>query len=92
MGPAASDVSDSVRRPETSVRRPETSGWRLFIKLKGGARQTLGNCVIAFFPVFQSFFPECIAERAVITHPTGFYLYSPEEALIGSSHMILAAG
>ena len=92
MGPAASDVSDSVRRPETSVRRPEMSWWRLLVKLESGARQTLGNWVIAFFPVFQSFFPECIAERAVIAHLTGFYRYSPEEALIGSSHMILADG
>ena len=73
MGSAAPDVSDSVAvmRPETSVRRPEMSWWRLLVKLESGARQTLGNCAMASFPVFQSFFPEGIAERAVIIQLAG---------------------
>ena len=45
----------------------------MFMNLEGGdARQTSGNCALAFFPFFQSFFPERIAERTVIIHLFGF--------------------
>ena len=39
--------------------------------LEGGALQTLGNCFMAFIPVFQFPVPEGIAERAVMTRPVG---------------------
>lgn len=75
MRSAVPDVSGSVvvRRPESSVRRSVTSWGRMLMNLEGGdARQTSGNCALAFFPFFQSFFPERIAERTVIIHLFGF--------------------
>jgi hypothetical protein len=52
----------------------------MLIKLEGGARQTLGSFSIAFFPFFQVFVPECIAERVAVTHLLGSSHYSPEDA------------
>ena len=64
-----------------------------------GARQTLGNCAMAFLPFFQFFFPECSAERAVIIHRAGFSRYFPvggrrykKRILIGPFRQNLAAG
>ena len=48
----------------------------MFVNLEvAGARQALGNCALAFFPFFQFFFPECIAENAVIIQLTVFSRY-----------------
>ena len=96
MGPAAPDMSGcvAVGRLETSVRRPVTSWWRMLMNLEiAGARQSLGNCALAFFPFFQFFFPECIAESAVEIRcfPVGGRRYK-KRILIGSFRQNLAAG
>ena len=64
-----------------------------------GARQTLGNCALAFFPFFQFLFPESIAERAVIIQLAAFSRYFPvggwrykKRILIGTFRQNLAAG